>query len=225
MGSCATLWALEAEALQELLERPAPSAPAGVDPALWAEVISGARSDDELSEQLRAEAEVVPVDTVAVATWRDPADNDLSRIAQGEAFDRLPAERAAEVFGRPAILEQHAGQKLYPGFVLDPAERAALEALGGLLGLEPHQPEDVPWWVRARWSEPGCGFWVGIRGPEQVRALRDALRATRLLDKLRAWDTAARPDTFRTETYATLTAFLDRAADGGCGVVGVEGQS
>lgn len=201
MGSCATLWAFEAEAFRELLARPAPA-------------------DDE-----RDAAELVPVDALAVATWQDLADNDLSRIAQGEAFDRLPAERAAEVFGRPAILERHAGEKVYPGFVLEPAEREALEGLGGLLGLEPHAPAEVPWWVRARWSEPGDGFWVGLLDPAAVRALRDALRATDLLAKLRAWDTAANPNTFRAETYATLGAFLDQAADRGCGVLGVEGQS
>lgn len=204
MGSCATLWAFEPAVFEELLARPAPG---------------GADEDG-----LRAAADDVPLEALAAATWQDLADNDLSRIAQGEAFDRLPAERAAEVFERPEIASRHTGQ-LYPGFVLDDAERAALEALGGLLGLEPRTPDEVPWWVRARWSEPGDGFWVGVLGPDEVRALRDALRSTRLLDKLTAWDTAANPKTYRPETYAGLAAFLDQAADVGCGVIGVEGQS
>lgn len=206
VGSCATLWALDAGRFQELLERPEPE---GV-------------SDDE---ELRARAEVVPLEACAVAEWNDLADNDLSRIAQGEAFDGLPAERAAEVLGRPEVAQEHAGKHVFPGWVMKGAEREALEALGGLLGIEPRQPERVPWWVRARWSEPGDGFWIGLLAPDQVRALRDAVRATKVFDTLRAWDAAASRGTYRAETYETLAAFLDRAADAGCWVLGVEGQS
>lgn len=79
VGSCATLWALDAGRFQELLELERPE-PEGV-------------SDEE---ELRAQAELLPLEACALAVWRDLADNDLSRIAQGEAFDGLPASPEAQ---------------------------------------------------------------------------------------------------------------------------------
>jgi hypothetical protein len=78
-----------------------------------------------------------------------------------------------------------------------------------LLGLLSPRPS-LPWWVRELW--PSGGYAVGLVAPPEVRALRDAIRASGLL-------LAVAP------SLARLDGFLDRAADGGCWILGIEGQS
>jgi len=78
-----------------------------------------------------------------------------------------------------------------------------------LLGLISPRPS-LPWWVSELW--PSGGYAVGLVAPSEVRVLRDAVRASGLL-----LDVAP--------SLALLDGFLDRAADGGCWILGLEGQS
>lgn len=92
MGSCAQLWAIEAAAWERLGALPPP--PPERDLAEEAEVVCSWQFDP----------------TCALATWRDGADNDLSRIATGERRGLPPgldARALAPLLGlagtRPAL--------------------------------------------------------------------------------------------------------------------------
>ena len=224
MGSCAHLRSL-IPAFTRFYELPPPPPPPGMDTASWEHALEGGWDDEELREQARLVAEQIPWEAECVAgEWHDAADNDLSRIIQGEAMDPLPVERAAEVLGRSLGAQHPAGTRVYLMPLLDDEERRAMTLLGGLLGLEPEVPENLPWWIRLLYSEPGDGFWVGLLPPPAVDELHRALHSTALLSRLLAWDEATGPS-FRQESLTRLGQFVDDAAASGRWILGVEGQS
>lgn len=88
-------------------------------------------------------------------------------------------------------------------------EGADLSPLAPLLGIG-GSCEPLPWWARALW--PADANETGLAAPERVRAVRDALRASRLLVRL-------------APSLRGLEGFLDQAADSACWVLGFEGSS
>jgi hypothetical protein len=128
VGSCAKLWALDSTAVERLLALPPPSPQ--VDPLDAAERVAWEHDP-----------------AVVLATWRDPADNDLSRIARGERRG-LPR---VDLLG--SLLGIDAGQRDLPWWVaarwpadanevglLNPAEvvalRDGLRASAALVSLD-----------------------------------------------------------------------------------------